>query len=234
MALVTIITPTYNKAEYFADGIRSVLDMAFKDWVWWIILDNSDQATEELVTAAAMVDSRIRIFSYTFPEIKRWGQYRPAVYMNEFFPLVKTKYFYWLSDDDTLYPYGLQRMVDELEANSDWDVVYGGCEIFAKISDGSWAYSSGCFSGRDIGLGTGIMPLCEIDGGQILQTKRSYDALNGWQLGTVLSDSSCCDGVYMNQLAEKFVFHWVNVAVVKHRRTPLSTFTSPKAVGDIR
>lgn len=55
---VSIIMPTYNRAEYIMECIQSILEQTFANWELIIVDDGSEDNTEELI--AGIEDSRIR------------------------------------------------------------------------------------------------------------------------------------------------------------------------------
>lgn len=230
--LITIITPTYNKEEYLPDAIRSVLGLTFQEWEWWIVLDNANEATRRI--AFHIRDPRVRVYMETFPEKDRFKECRSAKIINEYFPRVWTPYIFWLSDDDLLHPEGLGKLAKALEEHQDWDVVYGRCQITHELRDGNYADHGELLHGPDVGLGCTVQPCCVLDGGQILQTQSAYEALDGWQLTTAMHAAAECDGIYLNELAKHFVFHYVDTPLVVHRRTKKSVFCTPEKIGDHR
>ena len=56
--LVSIVMPTYNRADYIIESIRSVQDQTCKNWELIIVDDGSDDETEQLITE--LKDERIR------------------------------------------------------------------------------------------------------------------------------------------------------------------------------
>ncbi len=219
--VITLITGTYNQPKRLLECAESVLKQTRGDWHWWIVLNGQHPDVVEAVRQVHQMDTtRISPFILPVSDQERQREYIPAKICNGFFPLVYTKYFAWLSDDDLLEPCFCEALIEPLERNPDWDIAYGRCLCVGEINQKPrWVGSD-----RNLGPGTGGgMPDCVIDGGQIVQTKRSYDALNGWKFPTCIKDSNHVDGIYMNQLAYDFVFHFVNVHVLTHRCTDRSS-----------
>ena len=59
---VSIITPTYNSADFVAETIESILAQTFQDWELLITDDCSSDNTLEIVAAYAEKDQRIKLF----------------------------------------------------------------------------------------------------------------------------------------------------------------------------
>lgn len=60
--VVSIITPTYNSAEFVAETIDAILAQTFQDWEMLITDDCSTDRTRDIVQAYADKDERIRLF----------------------------------------------------------------------------------------------------------------------------------------------------------------------------
>ena len=59
---VSIITPTYNSADFLAETIEAIQAQTFTDWEMLITDDCSSDSTRELVQAYAEKDERIKLF----------------------------------------------------------------------------------------------------------------------------------------------------------------------------
>ena len=59
---VSIITPTYNSADFVAETIEAIQAQTFQDWEMLITDDCSSDNTREIVAAYAEKDTRIRLF----------------------------------------------------------------------------------------------------------------------------------------------------------------------------
>jgi glycosyltransferase involved in cell wall biosynthesis/Flp pilus assembly protein TadD len=106
-ARLTVITPTYNRADFLAETIESVLTQSFKDFVFIIIDDGSQDGSADIV--ARYSDPRIRFFRH-----ENIGEVRTV---NRGLARVETEYFTVVNSDDPILPNSLQRLVDELDQN---------------------------------------------------------------------------------------------------------------------
>lgn len=59
-ALISILTPVYNRRTYIPETIRSVLTQSYENWEWIILDDGSTDGTGEIIQA--FKDSRIHYF----------------------------------------------------------------------------------------------------------------------------------------------------------------------------
>lgn len=226
--ITTIVTATYNKAEFLAEAAESVFRQTRADWCWWLILDGPDEPTRRLAGKLADQDPRVTVFHESTTEEQRTREYRPAVLINNYFPRIDTRYFCWLSDDDLLEPDALEVLVDALRTHPEFDVAYGACEVVTQAGS-DWRHKNWIRAPANLGKGTNRRPDCVIDGGQVLQTKRSFDALDGYRLPTDFAEAHHVDGVYLNRLARDFTFFAVNRKVMTKRCTYLSTHKKGRA-----
>ena len=57
---VSIIMPTYNRAEYIIETIESIRNQTYSNWELIIVDDGSDDNTEELISQ--IKDERIQFY----------------------------------------------------------------------------------------------------------------------------------------------------------------------------
>lgn len=115
--MITVITPTYNRAEYLANAIDSVLKQSYPDWEQLVIDDNKPdsvarKATEEVM--ARYTDSRIHY-------IKNDHNMGGAAARNVGIFTAKGDYIAFLDDDDMYLPDRLKVQVEAMQKNG-WDV----------------------------------------------------------------------------------------------------------------
>lgn len=60
--LVSIITPTYNSADFISETIDAILSQSFTDWELLITDDCSSDNTREVIKTYADKDSRVKLF----------------------------------------------------------------------------------------------------------------------------------------------------------------------------
>lgn len=115
-ARVTIITPTYNRAELIKETIESVLSQDYEDYVYIILDDGSKDNTREVVEE--MIRGRGNCF-YLYHD--NMGE---ANTVNKGWSLCKSEYFVQVNSDDTIEPTLLSDMVAALDDNPDCVVAY--------------------------------------------------------------------------------------------------------------
>ncbi len=105
--LVSIITPSYNTANYIAETIESVLAQTYTNWEMIIVDDCSTDNTDEVV-ASFLDDVRIRY-------LKNDQNCGAAVSRNYALREAKGKWIAFLDSDDLWDPEKLQKQVEFME-----------------------------------------------------------------------------------------------------------------------
>ncbi len=105
--LVSIITPSYNTAEYIAETIRSVQAQTYQNWEMIIVDDCSTDDTDAVV-GAYLTDSRIRY-------LKNEKNSGAAVSRNYALREAKGKWIAFLDSDDLWTPDKLEKQIAFME-----------------------------------------------------------------------------------------------------------------------
>lgn len=99
---LTILTPTYNRAELLKNLYRSLVEQTCKDFLWLIVDDGSADHTREVV-AAFIAEGKLDI---TYHHQKNGGKY---IAHNTGVKLCQTELFVCVDSDDELYPNAVER-----------------------------------------------------------------------------------------------------------------------------
>jgi glycosyltransferase involved in cell wall biosynthesis len=131
--IVSIITASYNKAEYISETIRSVQNQTVTNWELIIVDDLSTDSTVELVAVLAKDDSRIKLVTAS-------QNYGANYCRNVALKRALGKFIVFLDADDILMPFCLENRVKEIEKNNlDFGVFTMG--VFHKtIGDSSYLW----------------------------------------------------------------------------------------------
>ena len=108
--LISIVTPTYNRADLFNETINSVLRQTYRNFELIIADDGSDDNTEEIVKAFG--DPRIIYMFLDHTGI-------PATARNRAIEVAKGEYIALLDSDDLWLPNKLESSLRLLKLNSD-------------------------------------------------------------------------------------------------------------------
>ena len=115
--MISVITPTYNRAEYLGNSIESVLSQTYSDFELIIVDDNPNESearkkTEEVIKKYS--DPRIR---YIRNPMNLGG----AAARNRGIDEARGEYIAFLDDDDMYLPDRLDAQYKQMVEN-DWDV----------------------------------------------------------------------------------------------------------------
>jgi glycosyltransferase involved in cell wall biosynthesis len=121
--LITIIVPTYNRADLIGATIKSVLGQTFQNWEMIIIDNFSDDNTEEVVNG--FFDSRIQLH-----KLKRTG----SVAASRNFGLAKSQseWIAFLDSDDLWESIKLEVTIKNMSPNV--DLIYHNLKIISGLS----------------------------------------------------------------------------------------------------
>ena len=114
MKYVTVVTPTYNRANCLPNVYRCLLNQTFKEFEWLIIDDGSTDETEKIVSKM-ILENKIPI---VYKKKKNGGKHTALNYCYQF---VETDYLVILDSDDELLPNALQDFHDTWEQIEDKD-----------------------------------------------------------------------------------------------------------------
>jgi glycosyltransferase involved in cell wall biosynthesis len=117
--LVSVIIPTYNRANYLKLTIGSIMNQSFLDFESNVVDDGSPNDEAQLVCK--------NFEKVAYYKMKNSGG--PAKPRNFGIQKAKGKYIAFVDDDDIWLPTKLEKQVAILEQNQDFGLVHGCCEI---------------------------------------------------------------------------------------------------------
>jgi glycosyltransferase involved in cell wall biosynthesis len=106
--LVSVLMTAYNREQYIAAAIESVLASTLTDFELIIVDDGSRDNTVPIAQSYAAKDKRIKLYSNE----KNLGDYPNR---NKAASYASGKYLKYLDSDDLIYPQGLQVFVNGME-----------------------------------------------------------------------------------------------------------------------
>ena len=122
--LVSIILPTYNRAELLPRAVNSVLNQTYQAWELLIWDDGSSDDTEDVI--ATFKDPRVRAFT----EPNHGMSYA----LNQALKQARGGLIAFLDDDDEWQADKLDRQVSFLRENPEVSLVFGN---FRNINHGN-------------------------------------------------------------------------------------------------
>lgn len=108
--LVSVGIPVYNGEKFIAEALESVLKQTYANWECHVINNASNDRTEEIVSALAAKDPRIKLHTYKdfLPIVENWN--RTVRHISE-----NTRYYKLLQADDWIDTLYLEEMVRVME-----------------------------------------------------------------------------------------------------------------------
>jgi Glycosyltransferases involved in cell wall biogenesis len=109
---VSILVTTYNREQFIASCLDSILRSEWADLEVIVVDDGSKDATVEIARRYEAKDSRVRLFRNE----RNLGDYPNRMRAAE---LASGRYLKYVDSDDLIYPHGLRVMVDAMKTNPD-------------------------------------------------------------------------------------------------------------------
>lgn len=102
--LVSVLMTAYNREQYIAEAIESVLESTYTNFELIVVDDSSTDATVSIARSYEAKDHRIKVYVNE----KNLGDYPNR---NKAAYYAQGKYLKYLDSDDKIYPWGLEAMV---------------------------------------------------------------------------------------------------------------------------
>lgn len=123
--LISIIIPTFNRAQLIGETLDSVLAQTYIYWECIVVDDGSNDGTDILLNDYCIADNRIQYYKRPLNISKGANSCR-----NYGFEKSKGKYIKWLDSDDLLVPNALEETLNNFQCNI--DVVISKLHFFDK------------------------------------------------------------------------------------------------------
>ena len=130
---VSVIMPSYNKAEYIVESIHSILSQTWKDFELIILDDCSTDNSVEVIRT--IKDSRIRFYENS-------ENIGIAANRNKGLELAQGEYIALLDADDLSPDYRLKDEVEYLDQHPEIVAVYGGSQEIDENGEAQGLYVS--------------------------------------------------------------------------------------------
>lgn len=200
--LVTIFTPTYNRAHLLGRLYLSIKQQCFDDFEWIIVDDGSTDNTHGVVMG--FIEEGVVPIKYLF---KRNGGKHRAI--NEGVKQAKGELFFIVDSDDVLPPDSLKRVTEVYEHIKD-DRNFGGVA-------GVDAYPDGGIVGS--GLPAPIIDCNSIDirskyhvTGDLSEVFRT-DVMREFPFPEIEGEKFCPEALVWNRIARKYKLRYFNEAI---------------------
>ncbi|MEO8414526.1 MAG: glycosyltransferase family 2 protein [Ginsengibacter sp.] len=107
--LVSVLMTAYNREKYIGEAIESVLASTYSNFELIVSDDSSTDRTVEIANEYAREDKRVKVYVNE----KNLGDYPNR---NKAASYAKGKYLKYVDSDDIIYPFGLDMMINRMEA----------------------------------------------------------------------------------------------------------------------
>ena len=107
--LVSIIIPTYNRADLIGETLDSIIGQTYQNWECIVVDDGSTDNTEEVLNHYIEKETRISYY-------KRQSNYKPGGNgaRNYGFDISKGEYINWFDSDDVMLPEKIEKQLNSL------------------------------------------------------------------------------------------------------------------------
>lgn len=119
--IVSIILPTFNRAQLIERAVNSVIKQTFKDWEIIIVDDGSSDSTFEIVNKYLQEFENIRYIKHS--------NRKPPLSLNAGMLASVGYYITFLGSDDAYKQDHLRLRVEYLNDHHETDLIHGGLEI---------------------------------------------------------------------------------------------------------
>jgi glycosyltransferase involved in cell wall biosynthesis len=123
---VSIITPSFNRADIVHETAESILKQTYTNWEWVIVEDGSTDGSWEVLMQFALRDTRIKL--YKRERLPKGA----ASCRNIAVEKCTGDYVIFLDTDDLLATFCLQQRVDAMQKDADCDFVVFPMLLFKK------------------------------------------------------------------------------------------------------
>jgi len=191
---VSIITPTYNRADFLPVAIESVQAQSFPDWEMLIVDDGSTDNTAELVNRYSAQDSRIRYFQQP-----NQGQ---SVARNHALGEARGEFICFLDSDNAWLPDKLEKQLAVFQQEPDVDIVYGDCITINEQGDEISRANMKRHSGR---ITLHLLKDNCVSMNTTMIRRRCFDEMGGFDEGDRLAE----DYELWLRFSTRFRFHYI-------------------------
>lgn len=122
--MVSVIIPSYNRANLISQTIKSVISQSYKDWELIIVDDGSTDNSDEIIQPF-LIDLRIKYLKRPLNRLSGGNAAR-----NYGFEKAKGIYVKWLDSDDLLKPNALEKQLKIINSNNKTEVVFSRSQYF--------------------------------------------------------------------------------------------------------
>lgn len=200
--MITVFTPTYNRAYIIEELYNSLLSQNYKDFEWLIVDDGSTDQTEELISNFITEGFiTIRYFKQ-----ENGGKHRA---INKGVALARGELFFIVDSDDYLYNNALDRVFYHYSNVKD-NPIFAGVSGMRYTPDGEKIGSSTNFDIIDCpGIHFGAVFGINGDNAEVYKT----EILKKFPFPEIEDEKFCPEGLIWNRLSNKYKMRFFNEGI---------------------
>lgn len=195
MSKIDVILLSYNRPTMVKKAINSVLSQQECDFTLYIMDDNSNPETQEILKEYEQNENIVLYVSDVKNE-NRLKEIRGAILLNIALKMSSSKYITYLTDDCYYLPNRLKVMSRYLDTNQDIYSVYG----IQRVKD--LADNELFIRGED--LGDVSQPHCKLDLNQIMHRRSVLEKVGYFEETDVERYICQADGEFFTRIANNF------------------------------
>lgn len=126
-AVVSIITPCFNRAEIIHETARSIFNQTYPHWEWVIVDDGSTDHSWEVLQQFASKDERVKVFQ------RNRAPKGACACRNIATEKSSGEYYIFLDSDDLLEPFCIEQRIKAIENEPDLAFAVFPSLMFSKV-----------------------------------------------------------------------------------------------------
>lgn len=116
---ISVGIPFYNAENFLSDTITSIISQTYKNWELILVDDGSSDSSLKIANYYAQKNSRIRVIS-------DGKNKKLPIRLNQLISESKGDYIARMDADDIMHPQRLEKQIDFLQKNQQYDLVSSG------------------------------------------------------------------------------------------------------------
>ncbi|MFX0208318.1 MAG: glycosyltransferase family 2 protein [Candidatus Hodarchaeota archaeon] len=178
MPKVSVVTPSYNHADFLSERASSILAQTFDDIEWIIIDDCSTDDSGAILKRLTEHDPRVKLL-FNDTNMGMAATTKRAI------ELSSGKYIYRAESDDTCHPRFLERMVQVLDSNPNVGFVFCSSLHTDNVGHlwGGWLQGKRDYIRSGVATFRSLVLHNYIPGCNFVFSRRAHDSVGGFGIG---------------------------------------------------
>lgn len=200
--MITVFTPTYNRAYLLPRLYESLKSQTFKDFEWLIVDDGSTDGTRDLI--AGWINERLFNIRYYYQE--NGGKHRT---INMGTQLAKGEWFFIVDSDDILPDNSLEIVKKWIDTVRDDETFAGVCGVKRDITGQT-----------PFGFSFDVLDLTPFEIGEITREDKAEvvktQILRNYPFPDIEGEKFCAEGLVWNRIGRKYKLRYFNEVIYNY------------------